>query len=79
LGIGPRITTVNASGLHGLATGLLQQSSTAHYDPNAYAGNLLQPATNSQAYSRPEVAPMGGVGEGSPVDPNAYANPAGSP
>jgi hypothetical protein len=74
LGIGPRITTVNASGLHSMVSGLMQQSATPHYDANAYAGNLLQPGTNTQSYARPEALPVAGA-EAGPVDPNAYANP----
>jgi hypothetical protein len=74
LGIGPRITTVNASGLHSMVSGLMQQTATPHYDPNAYAGNLLQPSPNTQSFARPEATPMAGS-EAGPVDPRAYANP----
>jgi hypothetical protein len=64
LKIGPRITTVNVAGLHGIASGLLQQSATPHYDPNAYAGNLLAPSTSSQSYARPELPPIIAITQG---------------
>ena len=78
LGIGPRITTVDLSGVHGVAANLLHHSATPNFNPAAnggYTGPAIGANPGEAMMRPPEALPF----SGGPVDPNAYASPPGAP
>ena len=81
LKIGPRITTVNLSGVHGVASSLLNHSATPNFMPSAnggYTGPAMSANPGESVMRTPESLPAMPAA-GGPVDPNAYATPPGAP